>query len=307
MRSETCRRCTIQDAGCRTGNPGSVIQHHASVFTLIELLACQGVARRAKRSTAFTLIELLVVVAIIAILIALLLPALKSAKDTAKQVVCFSNQKQCYLGLQSYAIDNSGEMIIMWQGGEMTVAAGGHIDLWPQLLAGQGLAKNSEKYITNPEVFGCPANKHYLEFFSKISQIENNGYGLYCPDYWEMQDHSWNFWNFYKLTESPYDYFYTTFTLVKIPDPARIIMLSDTASNHGSIGGPFWGDCTMIANFRANYGSSWNGRIHLLHRNRAVHTYFDGHASILSASDLYSTTATKPKYFFTKDMKEFNY
>ena len=45
-----------------------------AAFTLIELLACRGVARRAKRSVSFTLIELLVVIAIIALLMAILTP-----------------------------------------------------------------------------------------------------------------------------------------------------------------------------------------------------------------------------------------
>jgi prepilin-type N-terminal cleavage/methylation domain-containing protein len=65
-------------------------------FTLIELLACPGKARRAKRSTAFTLIELLVVIAIIAILAALLLPALSGARIKGKEASCISNIKQIY-------------------------------------------------------------------------------------------------------------------------------------------------------------------------------------------------------------------
>lgn len=54
----------------------------------------------------FTLIELMVCISIISMLIAILLPALSSARESARRVVCMSNQRQIGLALHAYAADN---------------------------------------------------------------------------------------------------------------------------------------------------------------------------------------------------------
>lgn len=54
----------------------------------------------------FTIIELLIIISVMIILIALLLPALNSAREKGRTIVCISNLRQNYLALTQYANDN---------------------------------------------------------------------------------------------------------------------------------------------------------------------------------------------------------
>jgi prepilin-type N-terminal cleavage/methylation domain-containing protein/prepilin-type processing-associated H-X9-DG protein len=103
----------------------------------------------------FTLIELLVVVAIIAVLIALLLPALGSARESAKGVACAANLKQMGLALDMYMNDDPGESILLAK----DYHTWGWDCYWPQLLLNDGDGKSltfNGKYLTFKSI-RCPS------------------------------------------------------------------------------------------------------------------------------------------------------
>ncbi len=124
--------------------------------------------------SGFTLIELLVVIAIIALLVSILVPALASAKNKSREVVCASNMRQLATAACTYVTEmkgflfaNSFDYGMCWLGTgncptDLREPSGSvHIELAPD-------HGTLFKYVGEQgKVYFCPAHERFQEWHSQ--------------------------------------------------------------------------------------------------------------------------------------------
>ena len=108
----------------------------------------------------FTLIELLIVIAIIAILAALLMPALRSARETAKKAGCINNEKNIGLYIQQFALNNRQSINLIqsyndWYQNLVKQAGGTYKDESASQMDPKNLDSAGQAIV---KVFKCPAD-----------------------------------------------------------------------------------------------------------------------------------------------------
>ncbi len=161
------------------------------------------------RKSGFTLIELLVVVAIIAVLVAILLPALQSARNSVKKMLCLSNLRGITNAVIAWSYENNdwttpslgqpGYLNGNGNGtyyGPMVKGAPGHPTLgpyhgcmWPWEfrhvtgeVGGMGTLYN-EKYVSSGKQFFCPLDQREGWSYEKNWPKFESGSGESYSDY----------------------------------------------------------------------------------------------------------------------------
>jgi prepilin-type N-terminal cleavage/methylation domain-containing protein/prepilin-type processing-associated H-X9-DG protein len=136
--------------------------------------------RMTPERSKFTLIELLVVIAIIAILAAMLLPALQSARESARAIHCLNNLKQIGTGSILYA-DDWGEKLPSSYNGDNA----GDPRYWMNIIAAYvGAEENAGNYA----VLTCPTaqyvgNQEFPRLYGPNGAVIVHSGGNPTPDF----------------------------------------------------------------------------------------------------------------------------
>ena len=219
-------------------------------------------ALRATRRT-FTLIELLIVIAIIAILAALMLPALRSARETAKRASCLNNQKSIGHYIHQYATENRSDLsgvIGTWNNwlGRIAQTAGSTYQFSGAARFEETAIKNDPIARTILKIARCPGDITR----GQQSYGRNDPMGL-----WTMTDHN------KRVCRS---------RIPSVGMPSDLIILGERWSNFKSFSDSKWEEQYEICapfHLRPNRtdqdaaGEDWN----TIHKGLIPLLYLDGH------------------------------
>ena len=260
---------------------------------------------KSRCSKQFTLIELLIVIAIIAILAAMLLPALQSARKTAKMAQCTSNCKQFAQSNHLYGASfNAFVTPIAWGSGVNIWEA----CLWNQIGGATPMPydtpvtnKNWVKGVRGSKLFECPADEDTKALADSESLMPKLSYAINRSAVRNMKSSS----NAASIPSGP------VLKTTKFKIPSQMIYVCDTswnkASNSNSPGRLYsdkshpsysfkpgsichhWDQGQLAPEFNSGSGETKPWHV----SNSWNYSFIDGHASNLRPEQTINTKISK--------------
>ena len=231
----------------------------------------------------FTLIELLVVIAIIGILAAMLLPALSSARERGRTIVCVGNLKQIGLAVIMYADDWDGYLP------QASAPFGAPLSwqdrLVPYLSRLQNVTIANYNWRRNQKTFMCPS--------SRLNKIHM---GPVSPDTYGYRSYgvSQEF-----MTADDGTYMKGPFKMGAVDSPADKALVFDynDLDPNGSSGHPSDVNTVLHVDDTNLSSGSWRARIIPRHGKSVVNLLFaDTHVESRQFSSLTSSNFYNPSY-----------
>ena len=149
-------------------------------FTPLEVRTEDGHPSKSRLPlTGFTLIELLVVIAIIALLLAILMPALRKARETAKEAICKSNLRNVGFAILMYLDSNDRKLADPANAnGFLWYDSRGSLRKTNDGSAYWGIVYRD--YLKETKIFGCPSLRRVPEVIYDVDpdSIQEAAFGL---------------------------------------------------------------------------------------------------------------------------------
>ena len=213
------------------------------------------------QTRAFTLIELLVVISIISMLISITLPALSSARETARGVECLSNQRQIGLATEIYRFD--------------------YDDFLPVERADD--ATEQWQYFAPVDTGGWHIKLHRYMPYTRVSDTDRfeiepaQPTVIHCPSFEPTGDYSfavpfYTHGNYIHITATGPQQFVRGLSVESPTEKAFIIDVGPSPS----------GSITTWFNVDNRFIHDNDDRFRYDHNGGTAHLFFDGHAEIRS-------------------------